>query len=75
MAFELYMVDDLIRLAGAGAGFRIDAGLRLTNDLVRIAAAAAQGGARITFAGMALRPRDDVIRIAAAGRGNISFDD
>lgn len=75
MAFELYMVDDLIRLANAGAGFRIDAKLRQTHDLVRIATAAAKGGARITFAGMKLRQRDDLIRIAVAGQGNISFDE
>lgn len=75
MAFEMFTVDDLIRLASAGAGFRIDAGMRQTNDLIRIAAAAAQGGARITFTGMRLRQRDDLIQIATAGRGNISFDD
>lgn len=75
MAFELYLVDDLIRLAAAGAGFRIDVTLRPTNDLIRIAAAARQGGARITFSGIGLRQRDELIQIAAAGGGNISFEE
>lgn len=44
MALELYLVDDLIRLAAAGTGFRIDATLRQTDDLIRFAGAAARGG-------------------------------
>ena len=40
MGLESRLTDDLIRIAAAGGGFRLQAGSRLTDDLTRIAAAA-----------------------------------
>lgn len=72
--FEGRTVDDLIRIAAAGGGFRLEAGGRSTNDLIRIAAAASASGARVTFAGSAGKMTDDLIRIAAAGKGAVVFE-
>ena len=75
MSFELRMVEDLIQIAAAGGGFRLDAGLRRTEDLVTIAAAASRSGARVTFAGLKLRPTTQLIQIAAAGKGCVFLED
>jgi hypothetical protein len=44
--------EDLVRIAEAGDGFRIDAAGRFTDDLVRIADA---GGGSVVFEGLWLR--------------------
>jgi DNA replication protein len=75
MSFELFDVNALVRIAAAGGGFRLEASLRTTNDLVRVAAAAGNSGASIAFAGMVMRPIDDLVRIAAAGKGRVTFED
>jgi hypothetical protein len=72
--FEMRSTDELVRIAAAGGGFYLKASVRPTLDLVRIAAAAAQG-ARIHFSGLGMRPTDEIVRIAAAGKGSIVFDD
>ena len=51
----------------------MDAKMRTTDDLVRIAAAASNSGARVEFQGMKMRTTDDLVRIAAAGRGAVTF--
>ena len=56
MSFGKMPVDDLIRIANAGGGFRLDATHRYPDELVEIAAAAKTGGATVIFSGMA-RPR------------------
>jgi hypothetical protein len=65
--------NELIRIAAAGGGFRINAA-RDINDLVRIAAAAGQHGARVVIHGVGNMPTDDLIRIAAAGKGAVAFE-
>ena len=52
--------EDLIRIAGAGGGFVLDAGNRTTDDLIRIAAAA--GRAPIHLRGMNHFSTDDLIK-------------
>jgi hypothetical protein len=73
--FELKTIDQLVRIAHAGGGFRLEAALKETNDLVKIAFAAGNSGAKITFAGLNLRSVDDIIRISHAGKGNVSFEE
>ena len=53
--------EDLIRIAGAGGGFVLDAGNRTTDDLIRIAAAA--GRVPIHLRGMNHFSTDDLIKI------------
>lgn len=74
MSFEFRTVDDLVRIARAGAGFVLDAGSRTTDDLVRIARAGADAGAKIVFRGVANRATDDLVRIGRAGGGIIQFE-
>ena len=65
--------DDLVKIAAAGGGFRISAA-RPVNDLVRIAAAAANGGAKIIIAKAAAVQTMDLVRIASAGKGRVFFE-
>lgn len=73
MSFRGHAVEDLIRIAAVGGGFRLDAMGRETGELVRIAAAAVRGHAQVTFAGMESRPVNDLIQIGAAGKGHVVF--
>jgi hypothetical protein len=50
--FSTKSTQKLIQLANDGAGFRLDAAVRPTFDLIQIANAAAVSGARLTFAGI-----------------------
>lgn len=75
MGLETKTVDDLVRIAAAGGGFRLPASRRPTDELVRIAAAASKTGAPITFADLGGRTTDDLVRIAAAGKGCIVLED
>ncbi|WOH55295.1 hypothetical protein [Bradyrhizobium sp. BWC-3-1] len=72
--FELRSVEELMRIASAGGGFRLDAHHRSTEDLMKIAYCSKASGARITFTNMAHRQTNDLIRIASSGAGNVSFE-
>ena len=74
MSFRGRSTEQLVRIAAAGGGMRFSAVGRSTDDLVRIAAAASTGGARLFLSGMSGRPIDDVIKVAAAGRGAVVFE-
>lgn len=72
---ETRLVEELVRIASAGGGFTTDASRRSTEELVRIAAAAKNGGhrPRIRFTGLDVRSTDELVRIAAAGGGCVEF--
>ena len=74
MSFEGRSTEDLVRIAEAGGGFRLEAAGRHTDDLVKIAAAASSWGVRLVFACMADRSTDDLVRIADAGEGTVEFE-
>lgn len=74
MSFSARLTDDLIRIAAAGGGFRLDASARLTDDLTRIAVAAKKGDAQVIFSGLSARLADDLIRIGVAGKGHVVFE-
>lgn len=69
------LTSDLIRIAAAGGGLRIDCSNRLTSDLIRIAASASIGGALVVLENTSHLLSSDKIRIAAAGKGHILFND
>ena len=71
--FENKDMNEIIRIVAAGGGFRMDASYRSTDELVRIAAASRSRGARLEFAGLENRNTLDLIRISAAGAGNVVF--
>ena len=66
--------DDLVRIAAAGGGLVINGNMRRTDELVRIAAAASRHGARLRLKGLTIRPVEELIKIAAAGKGSVIFD-
>jgi hypothetical protein len=67
-------VDDLIRMANAGGGFRLDATHRYPAEPMQIATAAKTGGATVIFSGMSAHYADDLIQIATAGKGSVIFE-
>ena len=67
--------DELVRIAHAGGGFRLDTSGRQTEELVRIVAAATTNNTTVIFAGMGLRSTDDLITIGNAGKGCVIFED
>ncbi len=72
---ESRSTEDLIRIAAAGAGFRLSASVRSTEDLIRIAAAASGKQARLIFTGVGMRSTDDLVRIGAAGKGAVLLEE
>jgi hypothetical protein len=75
MSFAKMPTDDLIQIANAGGGFRLDATHRYPDELVQIASAAKNGGATVIFYGMSRCYTHDLIRIATAGKGAVIFED
>ena len=71
--FENREILEIVRIVAAGGGFLLDGSNRSTEELVRIAAASRSKGARLEFAGLQFRPTIDLVRIAAAGGGNVVF--
>lgn len=71
--FENRELSEIVRIVAAGGGFLMDGSNRSTEDLVRIAAASRSRGARLQIAGLEHRPTLELVRIAAAGSGNVVF--
>lgn len=69
------MISDMVRIAAAGGGLRIDCKGKMVSDLVRIAAAGSGKGARIILENTSHIMVSDRIRIAAAGQGCVLFND
>ena len=74
MSFEGRTTDELVRIAVAGGGLRLDAAGRSTDDLVRIAVAGSTKGLRLVFAGLTGRSTDELVSIAVAGKGCVVFE-
>ena len=74
MGLEMRRTDDLVRIIGAGGGLFLDASVRPTDDLVRLALAANRSGAVLRLKGLHMRSTDDLIRIALAGAGKVVFE-
>ena len=69
------MISDMVRIAAAGGGLRIDCRGKLVSDLVRVAAAGSGKGASIILENTSHILVSDKIRIAAAGQGCVLFND
>jgi hypothetical protein len=74
MSYDIRSTPELVEIAAAGGGFRLDAPHRPTPELIQIAAATASGGGYVTFAGLNLRSTPELVQIAAAGKGHVSFE-
>lgn len=64
--------DQLCQLARSGGSMVIYADTRPTEDLIQIALEL-RHGAKLTLSGMAMRPVEDLCRIADAAPGRVSF--
>ncbi|WP_292037087.1 MULTISPECIES: hypothetical protein [unclassified Brevundimonas] len=64
--------DQLCQLARSGGSMVIYADTRPTEDLIQIALEL-RHGATLTLSGMAMRPVEDLCRIADAAPGRVSF--
>lgn len=65
--------NDLVRIASAGGGFNLSCATVSTDDLIRIAAAASILKPTLTFTEAESKPIQDLVRIAAAGKGCVQF--
>jgi hypothetical protein len=72
--FETRTTHELMQIASAGGGFRMDASARPTHELMQIAGAAKNGGANVIMVGMTTRPTHELMQIASMGRGRVSFE-
>lgn len=75
MSLDGRHIDDLIRIATAGGGMRLNGNRILIDDLVRLAASAKASGARIYLSGLSGHSTNDLVRIGTAGRGSVVFED
>lgn len=71
----MLMISDMVRIAAAGGGLRIDCRGKLVSDLIRIAAAGCGRRGRIILENTSHILVSDKIRIAAAGQGCVLFND
>ncbi len=65
-------VDDLVRVVAAGGGITVASAARSTADLVKISAAGG-GRARIRVVMTRNLTTEEMIEVAAAGRGSVEF--
>lgn len=68
-------VDDLVRIAAAGGGIRVEVFRRTVPELTRIARAASKGGGRVTFVKVDDLKVDELVALAEKGQGCVSFED
>jgi hypothetical protein len=71
--FDFWSTQDLVQLAVNGGGFELNAGTRSLQDRLMIAANAKVGGAKIVLRGMSTWPPQQLIQIAANGKGHVTF--
>ena len=67
--------EDLISIVAAGGGLDLDVGNRTSSELLSLASAASQSGARIILRGLGGRMISELISIASAGKGAVQFAD
>lgn len=71
-------IDQLVRIAAAGGGLRINASTKTVDQLVRIAAAAGNSmnpnKAQLVLFDLESKSTDQLVRIAAAGKGTVLFE-
>lgn len=69
-----FTTDSLVRIAAAGGGLIMDSKGHTVDNLVRIAAATKQNGAKIILTNISGFTVDSLVRIGAASDGNVIFD-
>lgn len=69
------MISDLVRIAAAGGGLRVNCKGKMVSDLVRIASASSVGQSTVVMENTSELMVSDKIRIASAGKGHVFFND
>jgi DNA replication protein len=69
------LISDLVRIAAAGGGLRINCEKHLLPEIIRIASAASSGGGFIILENTSRLLTTDMVRIAAASKGHVIFND
>jgi hypothetical protein len=64
---------DLMSIVSAGGGVILDTKNRTTQELMSIAAASRNNGAKIILTNLAFRTTQELMNIASAGKGNVIF--
>ena len=72
MIVQRRSTDELVELARCGGSITVYADTRPVDELIEIAAAL-QSGATLTLLGMAMRPNQDLCKIAEAAPGRVTF--
>ena len=75
MTLKLKTVDELLTIAKAGGGFRLDCSLKSTDELCQIASAAHASGAAVIMFGINLKTTEELVKIAQASQGAVIFED
>lgn len=65
-------IDELCELARCGGSITIYADTRSADELIELASAL-RHGAKLTLNGTAMRPNEELCRIAKASPGNVTF--
>ncbi len=68
------VTDDLVKIADAGGGLTLDAGTKSKDELVQIVTAAAMFDAGVTLRNVTALAVDDLVEIAKAGDGCVTFE-
>jgi dihydroorotase-like cyclic amidohydrolase len=70
----LRSIEELIEIARAGGGFRLDASRCSTEDVLRVARVAGECGAQVHISRIYSKSTDDLIKIASAAKGHVFFE-
>jgi DNA replication protein len=70
----LRSIEELIKIARAGGGFTMDASHCTTDEVVRVAEVAGEHGTDLRISKICGKTTDDLVKIAAAGRGHVFFE-
>jgi hypothetical protein len=67
-------IEELIKIARAGGGFRLDASHCTTDDVIKVAEVAGECGAELHITRICGKSTDELVKIASAGRGRVFFE-
>ncbi len=70
----LRSIEELIKIAEAGGGFSMDASRCTTDEVVRVARVAGEHGAELRISRICGKSTEDLVKIAAAGKGHVFFE-
>jgi len=70
----LRSIEELIKIAKAGGGFRLDASHCTTDEVLRVAKVAGECGADLRISRICGKSTEDLVEIASAGRGHVFFE-